>query len=38
MTGMQHPNGEIPAARPAAATGVPFTLLTMSICSIVLLP
>jgi L-lactate dehydrogenase (cytochrome) len=34
MTGMQHPDGEILAARAAAAAGVPFTLSTMSICSI----
>jgi L-lactate dehydrogenase (cytochrome) len=34
MTGMQHPNGEILAARAAAAAGIPFTLSTMSICSI----
>jgi L-lactate dehydrogenase (cytochrome) len=33
-TGMQHPDGEILAARAAAAFGVPFTLSTMSICSI----
>jgi L-lactate dehydrogenase (cytochrome) len=33
-TGMQHPDGEIKAARAAAAFGVPFTLSTMSICSI----
>ncbi len=32
--GMQHPDGEIHAARAAAAFGVPFTLSTMSICSI----
>jgi L-lactate dehydrogenase (cytochrome) len=32
--GMQHPDGEIKAARAAAAAGVPFTLSTMSICSI----
>ncbi len=33
-TGMQNPDGEIKAARAAAAFGVPFTLSTMSICSI----
>ena len=33
-TGMQCPDGEIKAARAAAAFGVPFTLSTMSICSI----
>ena len=33
-TGMQWPDGEILAARAAAAFGVPFTLSTMSICSI----
>jgi L-lactate dehydrogenase (cytochrome) len=33
-TGMQHPDGEILAARAAHAFGVPFTLSTMSICSI----
>jgi L-lactate dehydrogenase (cytochrome) len=32
--GMQHPDGEILAARAAAKFGVPFTLSTMSICSI----
>src|SRR5690606_16692585 len=32
--GMQHPDGEILAARSAARFGVPFTLSTMSICSI----
>ena len=32
--GMQHPDGEIHAARAAARAGVPFTLSTMSICSI----
>jgi L-lactate dehydrogenase (cytochrome) len=32
--GMQHPDGEILAARAAARFGVPFTLSTMSICSI----
>ncbi|RAH96984.1 L-lactate dehydrogenase [Acuticoccus sediminis] len=34
MTGMQHPDGEILAARAAEKFGVPFTLSTMSICSI----
>ena len=34
MTGMQHADGEILAARAAEAAGVPFTLSTMSICSI----
>lgn len=34
MTGMQHADGEIHAARAANAFGVPFTLSTMSICSI----
>ena len=34
LTGMQHPDGEIAAARAAEAFGVPFTLSTMSICSI----
>jgi L-lactate dehydrogenase (cytochrome) len=34
MTGMQHADGEILAARAAEAMGVPFTLSTMSICSI----
>jgi len=34
MTGMQHADGEIKAARAALAFGVPFTLSTMSICSI----
>lgn len=33
-TGMQHPDGEILAARAAEAFGVPFTLSTMSICSL----
>ncbi|MEM9577944.1 MAG: alpha-hydroxy acid oxidase [Pseudomonadota bacterium] len=33
-TGMQHADGEILAARAAEAFGVPFTLSTMSICSI----
>jgi L-lactate dehydrogenase (cytochrome) len=34
LTGMQHADGEILAARAAAAFGVPFCLSTMSICSI----
>jgi L-lactate dehydrogenase (cytochrome) len=34
MTGMQHGNGEILACRAAQAAGIPFTLSTMSICSI----
>ena len=34
LTGMQHADGEIKAARAAKAFGVPFTLSTMSICSI----
>ena len=34
LTGMQHADGEILAARPAKAFGIPFTLSTMSICSI----
>jgi len=34
MLGMQHADGEILAARAAEAFGVPFTLSTMSICSI----
>ncbi|MDM7457686.1 MAG: alpha-hydroxy acid oxidase [Tepidimonas sp.] len=34
LTGMQHADGEILAARAARAFGVPFTLSTMSICSI----
>jgi L-lactate dehydrogenase (cytochrome) len=34
LTGMQHADGEILAARAAAHAGVPFTLSTMSICSI----
>ena len=33
-TGMQSPDGEIKAARAAATFGVPYTLSTMSICSI----
>lgn len=34
LTGMQHANGEMLAARAAKKFGVPFTLSTMSICSI----
>ena len=34
MTGMQHADGEILAAKAAAKAGVPFTLSTMSICSL----
>jgi len=34
LTGMQHADGEILAARAARAFGIPFTLSTMSICSI----
>ena len=34
LTGMQHADGEILAAKAAEARGVPFTLSTMSICSI----
>ncbi|MEY4753460.1 MAG: hypothetical protein RJA44_1135 [Pseudomonadota bacterium] len=34
LTGMLHADGEIHAARAAAAFGVPYTLSTMSICSI----
>ncbi len=34
MTGMQCADGEIKAARAAARFGVPFTLSTMSVCSI----
>jgi L-lactate dehydrogenase (cytochrome) len=34
LTGMQHADGEIAAARAANSAGVPFTLSTMSICSI----
>ncbi len=33
-TGMQHANGEIHAARAAEKFGVPFTLSTMSVCSL----
>ncbi len=34
LTGMQHADGEILAAKAAADFGVPFTLSTMSICSL----
>jgi L-lactate dehydrogenase (cytochrome) len=34
LTGMQYPDGEILAARAAEKFGVPFTLSTMSVCSI----
>jgi L-lactate dehydrogenase (cytochrome) len=34
LTGMQHADGEILAAQAAADFGVPFTLSTMSICSL----
>ncbi|MCR5865434.1 alpha-hydroxy acid oxidase [Aquincola sp. J276] len=34
LTGMQHADGEIHAARAALKFGIPFTLSTMSICSI----
>jgi L-lactate dehydrogenase (cytochrome) len=34
MTGLEHGNGEILACRAAHACGVPFTLSTLSICSI----
>jgi L-lactate dehydrogenase (cytochrome) len=34
MAGMQHADGEILAAKAAQAFGIPFTLSTMSICSI----
>jgi L-lactate dehydrogenase (cytochrome) len=34
LTGMQHADGEICGARAAKAFGIPFTLSTMSICSI----
>lgn len=34
MTGLQHGDGEIKAARAAAQFGVPYALSTMSICSI----
>jgi L-lactate dehydrogenase (cytochrome) len=34
MSGMQHANGEILAAKAAKKAGIPYTLSTMSICSI----
>ncbi|MFT5397275.1 MAG: L-lactate dehydrogenase (cytochrome) [Gammaproteobacteria bacterium] len=34
LTGMQHADGEIKAAKAAEKFGIPFTLSTMSICSI----
>ena len=34
LTGMQHADGEIHAAKAAEKFGIPFTLSTMSICSI----
>ncbi len=34
MTGMQHADGEILAAKAAEKFGIPFTLSTMSVCSI----
>ncbi len=34
LTGMQHADGEILAARAANKAGIPFTLSTMSICSL----
>jgi L-lactate dehydrogenase (cytochrome) len=34
MIGLEHGNGEILACRAAQAAGIPFTLSTMSICSI----
>src|SRR5215470_1483932 len=34
LSGMQHGDGEILACRAAQAAGIPFTLSTMSICSI----
>ena len=34
LTGMQCADGEIKAARAAAKFGIPYTLSTMSICSI----
>ena len=34
LLGMQHPDGEIHAARAARAAGVPFTLSTMSMCAL----
>lgn len=33
MTGLQHGNGEILACRAAQAAGIPFTMSTLSICS-----
>jgi len=34
LAGMQHADGEILAARAAETFGIPFTLSTMSICSL----
>ena len=34
LAGMQHQDGEIAACRAAQAAGIPFTLSTMSVCSI----
>jgi L-lactate dehydrogenase (cytochrome) len=34
LTGMQHADGEIHGARAAKAFGIPFTLSTMSVCSL----
>ena len=34
MTGLEHGNGEILACRAAHAAGIPFTMSTLSICSI----
>jgi L-lactate dehydrogenase (cytochrome) len=34
MTGLQHGNGEVLACRAAQAAGIPFTMSTLSICSI----
>jgi L-lactate dehydrogenase (cytochrome) len=34
MTGLEHGNGEILACRAAQAAGIPFTMSTLSICSI----
>ena len=34
MAGLMHGNGEILACRAAQAAGIPYTLSTMSICSI----
>ena len=34
LTGMQHADGEMLAAKAAEAAGIPFTLSTMSVCSI----